>query len=111
MIHKFTKVMGNILQKDIAIKCNNKILRQGTLMLLQPKDFYITFTIKIKGLTKKYELPYPFAIDIEDNRLLFDYRIETLSNEHSFIEDNITDIKGDLNSNKLLDQVVVIELT
>jgi hypothetical protein len=111
MIHKFSKVMGNILQKDIAIKCNNKILRQGTLLLLHPKDFYITFTIKIKGITKKYELPYPFSIDVEDDKLLFDYKIETLCNEHGFIEENIEEIKGDLNSNKLLNQVVVIELT
>lgn len=111
MTHKLTDALSNILQKDIVIRCNNKILRQGTLLLLHPKDFYITFTIKIKGLTKTYELPYPFSIQIEDNQLLFDYRVSTLSHNHGILSPKITQIKGKSNANKLLDQVVSIELT
>ena len=110
MTHKLTDALSNILQKDIVIRCNNKIIRQGTLLLLQPKDFYITFTIKIKNILKKYELPYPFSIKVEDDQLLFDYRVSTLSINHDAIAPKITEIKGESNSNKLLDQVVSIEL-
>ena len=71
-------MFNDILQKSITLVCNNKTLRQGKLLLVSKKDFYITFTMLIKGVTKKYEIPYPYDIIEEEGSIIFDYTNDTL---------------------------------
>jgi CHAT domain-containing protein len=63
---------------------DNKIIKEGKLILFSQKDYYLIFHLKnSNGDNKKYELPYPFNIDKENNYLMFDYKIESISKNDS----------------------------
>ena len=69
-------------QKNIAITLDNKILRQGKLLLFNIKDLYIYFTLLCSNGTKIFELPYPFDTYMENvssNVLILDYKIKTFT--------------------------------
>jgi len=71
-----------LLQKTISLEINNKIFKQGKLILFYQKNFYLTFilnTLKKEG--DKVEIPIPYATEShnEDNLVYFDYRIKTLA--------------------------------
>ena len=65
------------LQRNIQITVDNKIIREGKLILFNLKDYHIILTIKIKGKNKTYEIPYPFVSTVETPDILaFDYRLK-----------------------------------
>jgi hypothetical protein len=69
-------------QKNICIVLENKILRQGKLLLFSIKDLYIYFTLTNSNITKSFELPYPFDTYMENlssNVLILDYKIKTFT--------------------------------
>lgn len=76
---KYSEILNGILQQTVSIYCNEKAVRQGKLILITYKDYYITFMLKTKNGLKKYELPYPFKIDVNKNELVLDYKIATLA--------------------------------
>lgn len=76
---KYSKILDGILQENISICCNDKIIRQGKLMLITYKDYYITFIIKNKNGLKKYELPFPFHMEPKKREIVLDYKIATLA--------------------------------
>lgn len=72
------------LQRDIVFSMDNKIIKEGKLILFSQKDYYLIFHLKnSNGDNKKYELPYPFHINREKNYLTFDYKIESISKNDS----------------------------
>jgi hypothetical protein len=69
-------------QKNISINLDNKVLRQGKLLLFSIKDFYIHFTLLQNKTTKNFELPYPYNTYMENltsNVLVLDYRLKTFT--------------------------------
>ena len=69
--------MKTVLQRDIKLIINNKVLREGKLILFNLKDYYIECTFIMKtGQQKVYEIPVPFDITIKDDKILFDYSID-----------------------------------
>ena len=100
----------DILQKNISIESNNKIIRQGKLLLVSQKDFYYTFTILIKGLHKKYEIPYPFAIIKEKDQIIFDYRVDTLCSNETVSNDVLSTSKS-LSPNRFFNNIISIKLS
>ena len=88
--------------------CNNKIIRQGRLLLVSQKDFYITFTILIKGQTKKYDVPYPFNIEKTSGQILFDYRIETLCSKNPKNTEFVLNLAAAYSPNKFFNNVIEI---
>jgi len=72
------------LQRDVVFSMDNKIIKEGKLILFSQKDYYLIFHLKnSNGEHKKYELPYPFNIERKDNYLKFDYKIESISKNDS----------------------------
>ena len=115
MISKFsTNILQNptsILQKKISIICNNKIIRQGRLLLISQKDFYITFTISIKGQTKKYEVPYPFSVEVNPDKIILDYRIDTICSENAKHREDVELVSKKFSPNKFFDNTIEINLS
>ena len=75
--------MKTVLQRDIKLVINNKVIREGKLILFNLKDYYIECMFIVKDNQRKtYEIPAPFAIDIHENKILFDYTIETATNNN-----------------------------
>ena len=101
----------DILQKNVTISCNNKIFRQGKVLLVSQKDFYITLTLKIKGLTKKYDIPYPFKVIKTKNLITFDYTIDTLCRDNLNKIDLVDQIVKRFNPIKFFNNNILIELS
>jgi hypothetical protein len=69
-----------LLQHDIEIIFNRKVIKSGKLLLLSHKSSVICLTLQLDSqIVKSYELPYPFEIlyvDEPDNKhVVFDYTL------------------------------------
>lgn len=98
-------------QKDISIMLDNKILRQGRLLLFSIKDFYLHFTLLAGSTTKNFELPYPFnAYEDKDsnNILILDYKIKSFTRDLTDIYDKTKTVAGKYKHMKYFDNVVRI---
>jgi len=62
---------------DIAFVVNHKVIKKGKLLNANIKDFFIIFKLEVqKGGITSFEVPYPFELADEKNRIKFDYRLE-----------------------------------
>jgi len=68
------------LQRDIVLSINNKILKEGKLVIFNQKDYYYNLYLKVSNtIQKKIELPYPFAIKKEKSYIILDYTLNAIS--------------------------------
>lgn len=104
---RYSEILNDILQQNIMIHCNDKVIRQGRLMLITYKDYYITFIIKTKNGMKKYELPYPFRIEEKKRELVLDYKIATLARSQNRVS-TISSIER-LGNSKLYNNFISIK--
>lgn len=85
--------VSDFLLRNVAIYHNNKILREGRLILFSVKDFYLHFTLQINNTTKHFEIPYPFETTIINNNLiLLDYSLSSFKAEYTDLEKRIKHI-------------------
>ena len=76
--------LKQFLQSNVKLQINEKVLKEGRLILFNIKDFYVIFTIRnAKNEIKKYETPLPFDCYIKEGECVFDYRFERLTNKNS----------------------------
>lgn len=98
-------------QKDISIVLDNKVLRQGRLLLFSVKDFYLHFTLHSNGITKSFELPYPFDTYMENltsSILVLDYKVKTFTKSLADISDKSKLLYSKEKHMKFFDNVVRI---
>ena len=99
----YDKYLTLLLQRNIKLTINSKIVRQGQLVLYSYKNFHIELYFKNKrdGSLRKTEIPIPFDIEYKENsnKLYFDYRLSSLCLAH--IEPDISDIDNKFINNKL----------
>ena len=70
---KFQKFFLN----DINFVVNDKVIKKGKLLNANIKEFFIIFKLEVqKGGITSFEVPYPFELADEKNRIKFDYRLE-----------------------------------
>lgn len=109
-ILKLEKDMSLIFQKKLRFKINNKILKEGKLILFSFKEFYLHFKLHIANNNYKYiEIPYPFNYRMEQNTIYFDYTNQSLSRNNSEIELLIKLLKRHKHS-KFYDNTLIIEV-
>ena len=92
-----------MLQRDIEICHNNKVIRRGRFILYTMKDYIVTLILKTPTSNKKYEIYYPYDVHVSDKQVSLDYRLNTLSEKHS-----ITCVTTPEKTNKLLNQQLVL---
>jgi hypothetical protein len=88
-------VLKQLLQDHIEIKTvpKGKTIRKGSLMLYSIKEFYMTLIIKtVKDETKQYHMPYPYRIEVTDDYVDFDYRLEHIYRSSSIVEDIVHEL-------------------
>jgi hypothetical protein len=73
-----------LLQHEIEIIFNRKVIKTGKLLLLSHKSSVICLTLQLENQTiKSYELPYPFDIQFinepSNKHVVFDYNIANLT--------------------------------
>jgi hypothetical protein len=107
-IEHLESILNTLLQRNLNFQINNKIVKRGKLVLFSVKDYYITFFVKFGPLQKKYEVPFPYHVELlEKNnmkRVIFDYTIDRLSVPNSelfFKLKNITTKANKLHNVKL----------
>ena len=74
------KAISEHLQKSITFSIETKILKKGKLILFCIKDFFCVFTLLCEEKKNKrivYEIPYPFDLQVLNNKLVFDYTLNT----------------------------------
>lgn len=110
-ILRLEKDMASIFQKNLRFKINNKILKEGKLILFSFKEFYLHFKLHVTGNTYKYiELPYPYNYKINSSCILFDYTNTSLSKNNSDVDVLIKLLKRTKHS-KFYDNTLIIEIS
>lgn len=80
--------LADMLQRDIHIICNCKTIKQGKLINYSINDYVITFTIRNnKKQLKSYDMYYPYDMQIDNDKILFDYTVDTLSSQNAQLLD------------------------
>lgn len=104
--------LKNLLQRNVSFCINDKTVREGLLVLFHIKDFYISFILKTSKHPKKtYEIPVPFRVIEQHNKLIFDY-----SNKHIHKNDHRMSLlinaihKNVGKKSKLLDNMLTIKM-
>ena len=102
--------LNTILQKNVCFTMNDKVLREGKLMIYNIKDFYITFTlITKKDQQKIYEIPAPFYTYIEGSNVIFDYSTGYITKKSKKIEYLLTSLKNKIGKKcKFFDSKLII---
>lgn len=101
-----------LLQKTMTLELNNKVFKQGRLILFYQKNFYLTFLMDTtKKLKEKIEIPIPFDIEVheDDNLIFFDYRIKTLAKHAPEVEDHLKVYSSKKNSSKFWNTILTID--
>lgn len=109
-ILKLEKDITSIFQRNLKFRINNKVLKEGKLILFSFKEFYLHFKLCIGTNTFKYiEVPYPFNYQIEDDKIVFDYTNRSLTKNNSELETLIKLLKKQKLS-KFYDNKLIIEI-
>jgi hypothetical protein len=66
-------------QKQIQLVVRDRKIAAGKLILFRIDGFYIVLTIQTATGCDTVEIPYPFNIIENSNKVGFDYRLESLS--------------------------------
>lgn len=66
------------LHRNLRFVCNNKILKEGKLILFNFGDFYYSFTLDVLGVKKQFKLPMAYSITHCTSAIHLDYTIKTL---------------------------------
>jgi hypothetical protein len=101
-----------LLQKNISLELNNKVYKQGKLIIFYQKNFYLTFILDtIKKKREKVEIPIPFDVELheEDDLVYFDYRLKTLAKHSPEVENYLKVYSSKKNSNKFWNIILTID--
>lgn len=103
-------VFRNLLQRDVVVSLNKKVLKQGKLTLFALKGFHLN--LKLCTSAKKYtllELPYPFSIKTTKTSLTLSYRPVDFAIDSEDIRQLLSAGAGFRKTGKLLNCDVIIE--
>ena len=101
-----------LLQKTVSLEMNNKVHKQGKLILFYQKNFYLTFIMDtVKKDKEKVEIPIPFDVELheEDSLVFFDYRLKTLARHAPEVENYLRVYSSKKNSNKFWNTILTID--
>jgi hypothetical protein len=95
-IEEIEQIIKPLHLYKVTFSIDNKIIKQGKLLLFCIKDFFCIFTlIDLERENKKtlYELPYPFKIATSGNTVTFDYTLESFCLSNVAIKEHTDAIK------------------
>lgn len=104
------RTINTFLQRNTTFLIDNKSIKKGKLVLFNVKDFYLIFHLKSGNDQKKYELPYPFKVYMEEGKIVLDYTIDTLSQNNDNLLYRIMSLNRKKNS-KIFNSKIVIQDT
>lgn len=103
------KLFDNFLLYDINIYHDDKLFKTGKLKMVTVKNHYIKFFIESAGSIKVLELFYPFSFKQTDNKIIFDYKVDTVTRGNKLLNLKIANYKEEI-SYKFLNSTVTFEI-
>jgi len=79
---------NNLLQSEITISLNDKVLREGKLILFSIKNFYLTFNLACNPTSTRlvyYELPSPFSYEVRNKSIKLSYKLKHFHQDNADI--------------------------
>ena len=70
-----------LLQRNVQLTLKNKPYKKGKLINFKVSGCYVSFVVLTEKKKETFEIPFPFAIKQFNNSVLFDYTLETLSEQ------------------------------
>jgi len=106
---KIENVLKFLLQKHIVLFFNNKKYKEGRLLLFKCNAFHLKLTLKSEKNNKNLEIPVPYNIIRDNDNIVFDYRLSTLSRNNKELYDICATLTK-LGNNKYYDSVLYIKV-
>lgn len=113
--HNMTNVeiaFNDFLQRNLEFRIDGKLVKEGKLVLINQRDFYINLYLKMdNNEKKKYEIPYPFKIYSKDNILTLEYTISSFGTTDHNIKYRLLSLNKKTNSKLYNNKLVISEKT
>ena len=81
MITVLDNHLKQYFQKDVQITLKNKPYKKGKLINFKVSGCYISFILLTEKKRETFEIPFPYIIKMVNNKTLFDYTLESLSEQ------------------------------
>jgi hypothetical protein len=81
MLNSLDTDLKNYFQKNIILTLRNKQYKKGKLINFKLSGCYLSFVMLTEKKKETFEIPFPFSIKKAQNSLVFDYTLETLSEQ------------------------------
>lgn len=107
VLTELDEVLKRQLQNDLEFVLNNKTLKFGRFYLFEHGFFNFVFHIKTKTKNTAIKVPLPFDYSVFDDRIEFDYRISTFTNNIPRLNQTVLKIKTKTPS-KYYDNILTI---
>jgi N-glycosylase/DNA lyase len=103
--------LKHILQRDVRFVVNDKVLREGKVIIFYIKDFYISFTLYTKKKqSKTYDIPLPYDVSATNNCLILDYSLRKIHRNIPALKKLIEKVSKSVGKkSKLYDNIMTIE--
>ncbi len=102
--------LNYFLQRNIVFVLDNKIIKEGRLVLYNEKDYYLVLYMRSgNNEQKKFEIPYPFAIQQQNNCLILDYSLSAISGGDSELYYRLVSLNQNSNSKFYNNKIKVFE--
>ncbi len=72
------EIFLNNLHRNFKFTCNNKVIKEGKLILFNFDNFYYSFTLDVSGNKKNFKMPMAFSVTDTLSSIKLDYTIKTL---------------------------------
>lgn len=79
MIDRIEDILKGLLQKQITITIKNKTVKRGQLIIFRHVGCFIRLELSNGAKREHVEIPFPYAVEGDDNQIFFDYRLATLA--------------------------------
>lgn len=70
-----------LLQRNVQLTLKNKPYKRGKLINFKLSGCYLSFIVLTEKKRETFEIPFPFAVKQNKEAVVFDYTLETLSEQ------------------------------
>jgi len=81
MLNNIDNDLKNYFQKNIVLTLRSKQYKKGKLINFKLSGCYLSFIMLTEKKKETFEIPFPFNIKREPNKLVFDYTLESLAEQ------------------------------
>lgn len=79
MTEKIDNFIKPFLQRNVIFSLKHKNYKSGKLLIYKLTGNYLSFTLITEKKKETFEVPFPFSVELNEGKINFDYRLETLA--------------------------------